>query len=460
MRILPRRTALLFLLSALLLAANVAPAAAVTQTFGYTGGEQTFAVPAGVSSLRVLIVGGSGGESSGTGGVAAKILTDLGVTPGQTLYLEVGGVGQSGAEGGGGGFNGGGAGGSGAAGGGGASDIRLLPRSSGLATDTRLVIAAGGGGGGGPGLAAGGEGGAAGNPGLVDASESNGGGGAGISTGGGSGGGGSCGTGGAGVLGIGGEGADGEEGTNGGGGGGGGLYGGGGGGGGCAYGGGGGGGGSSFVPAGGTLEAAVLGTAPRIEITYIPPPVIDIVSPAAGGTYTLGQVVTASYSCAPQEGSTLEECAGSVANGAPIDTSAIGQHVFTVEAEDSEGGSSSKTVKYTVVAPAPQASTTTTGPAPGPSSAASTAPDTRLGSHPAKTIKTAKKKVKVKFTFSASASGGTFKCKLDKGAFAPCSSPKTYKVKIGKHKFSVAAVSGGTADPTPAVFKFKVVRPG
>lgn len=86
------------------------------------------------------------------------------------------------------------------------------------------------------------------------------------------------------------------------------------------------------------------------------------------------------------------------------------------------------------------------------------APKTVLGFHPPKKIRTAKKKASVKFTFSADTRGATFRCKLDKAAYAPCTSPKRFKAKLGKHKFSVVAVKDGIADPTPATFKFKVVK--
>lgn len=452
-----RRTTALSLASALLLVANVATASATTQVFEYTGAEQSFVVPSGVHLLHVRLVGGKGGDggavSGALGGAGAEVEGDLEVNPGETLYLEVGGNGNSG--GGAGGFNGGGAG-SGGGGGGGASDIRLEPSEAGLASLTsRVAIAAGGGGGGGSGVEPGGEGGAGDNPGAIS-SGGNEGGGAGTETNGGTGGSGCASSGTEGALGEGGSGGFGEGGTNGGGGGGGGFYGGGGGGGGCSFGGGGGGGGASLVPAGGGLQTASTGT-PEIAVSYTPPPAIDIVAPAAGGTYTLGQAVAASYSCVAQEGSTLEECTGSVANGAQIDTSTLGQHTFTVNAEDSEGGTSSKSVKYTVLEAAPPAPSPSPTP-PGPTPPAARPPETALGSHPARKIKTAKKKIKVKFTFSSPTAGATFKCKLDKAAFAPCTSPKTYKVKAGKHKFSVVAVSGGLTDPTPATFSFKVVR--
>jgi hypothetical protein len=102
--------------------------------------------------------------------------------------------------------------------------------------------------------------------------------------------------------------------------------------------------------------------------------------------------------------------------------------------------------------PPPTIVTVIAPPAPPPNA------DTILGFHPSKTIKTDKKKVKVKFTFSSSVAEASFNCKLDKGAFAPCTSPKTYKVKLGQHKFSVETILAGVADPSPAIFPFKVKK--
>src|SRR6187200_3381342 len=84
-------------------------AAATTQTFTYTGSEQTFTVPAGVSTIHVLAIGGQGGKAGEVGGLAAEVQGDLTVKPGQVFYVEVGG--NSGGGGGPvnpGGFNGGG----------------------------------------------------------------------------------------------------------------------------------------------------------------------------------------------------------------------------------------------------------------------------------------------------------------------------------------------------------------
>jgi CSLREA domain-containing protein len=66
---------------------------------------------------------------------------------------------------------------------------------------------------------------------------------------------------------------------------------------------------------------------------------------------------------------------------------------------------------------------------------------------------------KVKFKFTSSEAGSTFKCKLDKKPVKSCKSPKTYKkLKPGKHLFKVWAIDkAGNKDPTPAKRKFKVL---
>ena len=98
-------------------------------------------------------------------------------------------------------------------------------------------------------------------------------------------------------------------------------------------------------------------------------------------------------------------------------------------------------------------SSTTSGSSPAPSPD-TTAPQTTITKHP-------KKKTfshKAKFIFKSSEPGSTFKCKLDKKKWKSCTSPKKYKnLKVGKHKFRVYAIdAAGNADPTPAVWKWKI----
>jgi hypothetical protein len=265
------------------------PVLADMNTYGSTGGEQTFTVPDGVTTLHVHLVGGQGGSPNpgGAGGHGADVVGDLGVSPGEVLYLYVAGNGSASGSG---GFNGGGAGGAAVGvgheaggGGGGGTDIR-----TGHDVASRILVA-GGGAGGGTGSACtaakGGDAGADGsdcnlNPGAGYLGH------AGTATAGGAGGvsGGPqdpASNGLNGTLGTGGAGGHGDNSTDGdgGGGGGGGLYGGGGGGGSAGSGGAGGGGGSSYVGAGVTNASTTTdgsGT-PLIAISWTPP------APASGG---------------------------------------------------------------------------------------------------------------------------------------------------------------------------------
>ena len=312
----------------------------VTRSFSYTGEEQTFTVPSGVREVHVLAVGGKGSEggfpftaTGGRGGFGAMAQADIVVTPGQKLYVEVGGNGTgwgpNSNDGGVGGFNGGGDPGTYVAGGGGgASDLRTCSRldagcneALGTGQDPRLLVAGGGGGGGGGGQISSdefneGDGGWGGNAGNNPEAGRNGrnvswesvpvpggrGGGAGTSSAGGVGGaGGSVDdlSGGNGTAATGGDGG-GQGGAGGGGGGG--YFGGGGGGAGAgpdgegAGGGGGGGAGSSFVtPA--ASNPSIGGDpngAPRVVISYPQPaPAVSVVPVSGLSTTgaTLGAIV-------------------------------------------------------------------------------------------------------------------------------------------------------------------------
>lgn len=127
-----------------------------TDSFMYTGAVQTFIVPSDVTEISVDAYGAQGGnDGPASGGLGGSASGKISVTPGDTLYIYVGGQGESGPGSGQncnliGGFNGGGntgdtccsnAGG-GAGAGGGASDIRL----GGMDFSDRIIVAGGGGG--------------------------------------------------------------------------------------------------------------------------------------------------------------------------------------------------------------------------------------------------------------------------------------------------------------------------
>lgn len=134
-----------------------------TQTFNFTGGTQTFTVPAGVNSIVVDVQGAQGQANAlnqATGGLGGRVQATISVTPGEVLQINVGGGGTVATVG---GFNGGAAAGvadcntASGGGGGGKSDIRRSP--FGFNGTDVLVVAGGGGGAGGSRVAACGPGG-------------------------------------------------------------------------------------------------------------------------------------------------------------------------------------------------------------------------------------------------------------------------------------------------------------
>jgi hypothetical protein len=271
----------------------------VTCTYAYTGAEQTFVAPAGVTAYTVTAVGAAGGDSvfPGTpviaGGRAATVTSALTLRPGTTYYVNVGGAGQANTAyqtairpG---GYNGGGPGGNAATSvtfvqasaqpsGGGATSLQTVSGECNLTG--ALVVAGGGGGAGGfsaPGGAAGQNGTAGGNFGVDT------GGGGGAQSQGGTGGtspGAPVEAGAAGTACHGGAGgpATAQRNSNGGGGGGGGLFGGGGGGSSA-----GGGGGSSFAAGSPVYGTAAAGRAASLTISYVDPSLATpIVDPTVG----------------------------------------------------------------------------------------------------------------------------------------------------------------------------------
>lgn len=82
-------------------------------------------------------------------------------------------------------------------------------------------------------------------------------------------------------------------------------------------------------------------------------------------------------------------------------------------------------------------------------------PATKLLKHPPK----ATRSTTARFTFGADRGSATFRCKLDRKPAQGCRSPKVYKrLKPGRHVFKVWATAGGSTDPTPEKFTWKVLR--
>lgn len=77
-------------------------------------------------------------------------------------------------------------------------------------------------------------------------------------------------------------------------------------------------------------------------------PQISVISPTAG-SYLLNQAVLVNYSCT-DGGSGVATCAGTTANGNPLDTSSAGSKVFSVSSSDAAGNTASSSVVDYVVA--------------------------------------------------------------------------------------------------------------
>ena len=141
--------------------------AATITPFGFTGAEQTFTVPTGVTRVAIEVRGARGANGCNgvlQGGNGGEIFGIIPVTAGTTLFVEVGGNGAvpTATAGGAGGFNGGGAGGTNTisgiqlqgSGGGGGTDVRTISTALPGSLASRLMVAGGGGGGAGCGNSA------------------------------------------------------------------------------------------------------------------------------------------------------------------------------------------------------------------------------------------------------------------------------------------------------------------
>lgn len=89
-----------------------------------------------------------------------------------------------------------------------------------------------------------------------------------------------------------------------------------------------------------------------LTYTIAAPPMPSIATPSQGATYTLNEVVDASYSCS--EGAfgpgllLTGGCVGTVPDGSALDTSTAGLHTFTVTAASQDGQTGTASAQYDV----------------------------------------------------------------------------------------------------------------
>jgi hypothetical protein len=92
----------------------------------------------------------------------------------------------------------------------------------------------------------------------------------------------------------------------------------------------------------------------------------------------------------------------------------------------------------------------------GGGSAELAAPETKINHRPPHRTRSDQ----ATFTFTSNQPDAWFQCRLDRGRFHLCRSPKRIAVAPGHHVLEIEAMRYETADPTPARFSWTVLRGG
>jgi Ca2+-binding RTX toxin-like protein len=88
-----------------------------------------------------------------------------------------------------------------------------------------------------------------------------------------------------------------------------------------------------------------------------------------------------------------------------------------------------------------------------------TPPRTRILHRPASTVLARSRRRTVAFAFTSNQPGSTFRCRLDRGAYRPCRSPRRYTIALGRHTVWIFATdAAGNRDRSPAVLRVRVRR--
>ncbi|HZO05280.1 MAG TPA: S8 family serine peptidase [Solirubrobacterales bacterium] len=89
----------------------------------------------------------------------------------------------------------------------------------------------------------------------------------------------------------------------------------------------------------------------------------------------------------------------------------------------------------------------------------SKAPQTTIVKKPPKVVRTSNFGARVVFRFRSSERGARFRCKIDKTGYRKCGKRLSKRFTLGAHVLRVKAADAvGNLDPSPAVYRFRVVR--
>jgi hypothetical protein len=187
----------------------------------------------------------------------------------------------------------------------------------------------------------------------------------------------------------------------------------------------------------------------------LPPALIAATQSKAEGTAEPGATVRVFRKASAEAGELNSFLAEAVADGSgkwAVSYGSIPAGTIVAATQTSEAGATSELVTTSAAAdPSPPTPTPTPQPGPTPDK---TSPTVKITKAPkAKSTSTT-----AKFKFKSNEAGSTFQCKLDKGKFKACRSPKTYKkLKPGKHVFKVRATDKAGNVGAAAKRKFTVL---
>jgi hypothetical protein len=189
-------------------------------------------------------------------------------------------------------------------------------------------------------------------------------------------------------------------------------------------------------------------TPPQTTITSTPAD--PSTSPTASFTYTSNEPGS-SFECA-LDGATFTPCA---AAGITYSGLGNGPHSFQAQATDSSHNKDPTPAGYSFQVALDSPIPATLASAPLSPQSLPVRPNTAISGKPA-----AKTRDRTpNFRFGSNQPAATFQCKLDGQPFKACRSPlTTKKLPFGRHVLLVRASAGGSPDPSPAKFEFKVVR--
>jgi Ca2+-binding RTX toxin-like protein len=192
----------------------------------------------------------------------------------------------------------------------------------------------------------------------------------------------------------------------------------------------------------------------------------DVLYGDAGPNQLLGHAGPDVYRAGPGEDSLLANSGDSdpvIDCGADLDSALIdiphpGEHedAAPIECESVTEAPPNSFRTVTELPPPPPASPPVVEPTPR-TPRDRTPPTTKITRRPPQLIMIRRAPRQVGFRFTSSERGSSFRCRLDRRPFRPCSSPRLYRVGLGPHAFRVFAIDrSGNRDRTPALFRFRL----